>query len=120
MGSTTFEHDENTTAPAAVNLSISGGTNFAASAWLNEHYLGSSFVPRSPTNNESFPVSGDMLVNETNYVTVLQESHGTQSRLVGRDETQQFTSWKVVGNLGGEDFPDKMRKILNEGKMKLC
>ncbi|KAF5347162.1 hypothetical protein D9758_011102 [Tetrapyrgos nigripes] len=135
-----FEHGDNMTAPTAVNVSISGGAHFAASVWLNEHYLGPSFIPNSPTNNESFPVSEDMLVDGTNHVTVLQDHMGhnlageivcctpggrqrdLQSPkglqgyfLVGRDEAEQFTGWKVVGNLGGEDFPDKTRKILNEG-----
>jgi hypothetical protein len=27
----------------------------------------------------------------------------------------QFTGWKVQGNFGGEDYPDKTRKIFNEG-----
>lgn len=36
--------------------------------------------------------------------------------LVGRNESQQFTGWKVAGNFGGEDLPDKTRKILNEGE----
>jgi hypothetical protein len=35
--------------------------------------------------------------------------------LEGRSENEQFTKWVVAGNLKGEDFPDKTRKILNEG-----
>ncbi|THU87854.1 hypothetical protein K435DRAFT_803962 [Dendrothele bispora CBS 962.96] len=122
----TFEHSENTSAPTAVNVSISGGTNFAASVWLNEHYLGPSFRPRGITNNESFPVSEDMLLDGTNFVTVLQDhmghnlageivccTPGGRQRdlqqpkglqgyfLVGRDETEQFTAGKS--------------RILNEG-----
>jgi hypothetical protein len=37
--------------------------------------------------------------------------------LLGLDgaSTVDFTHWKIQGNLGGEDFPDKVRGPLNEG-----
>ena len=31
----------------------------------------------------------------------------------------QFETWKLIGNLGGEDFPDKVRGPLNEGGLWL-
>ncbi|KAJ6612233.1 glycoside hydrolase family 35 protein [Mycena sp. CBHHK59/15] len=92
------------------------------------NYLGPSYIVNSPTNNESFPVTEDMLINGINYVTVrllqdhmghnlageicdLQEPKGIQGFfLEGRDVNDQFTGWKLAGNLGGEDFPDKTRK----------
>ncbi|KAF9465368.1 glycoside hydrolase family 35 protein [Collybia nuda] len=135
----TFEHSANADAPTAVNISVSGGQFFAASAWLNEHYLGDSYTSL-PTNNESWPVTPDMLREGKNYVTVLQDhmGHNLAGQLVcctpggrqrdvqqpkgiqgyyleGRKEDEQFTKWMLAGNLGGEDFPDKTRKILNEG-----
>lgn len=27
----------------------------------------------------------------------------------------EFDTWKIAGNLGGEDGPDKVRGVLNEG-----
>ncbi|KAF5381591.1 hypothetical protein D9615_005535 [Tricholomella constricta] len=135
----TFEHDTSLPAPTAVNISVSGGIHFAASVWLNEYYLGPSDT-RLATNNESWPVSPDMLRFGENHVTVLQDHMGgnlagqivcctpggrqrdlQQPRgiqgyyLEGRPPTAQFTKWRLAGNLGGEDFPDKTRKILNEG-----
>jgi len=38
--------------------------------------------------------------------------------LLGKDSNQdvdQFSNWKIQGNFGGEDYPDKTRKIFNEG-----
>ncbi|KAG6828113.1 hypothetical protein H0H92_009165 [Tricholoma furcatifolium] len=135
----TFVNNASLPAPTAVNLSISGGQNFAASAWLNGNFLGSSDT-REPTNNETWPVTSDMLIEGVNYVIVLQDNMGgnlagqivcctpggrqrdlQQPRgiqgyyLEGRPETAQFTGWKMTGNYMGENFPDKTRKILNEG-----
>jgi hypothetical protein len=30
-------------------------------------------------------------------------------------DVPQFTGWKVQGNFGGENYPDRTRKIFNEG-----
>ncbi|KAG6916276.1 hypothetical protein DXG01_007562 [Tephrocybe rancida] len=134
-----FNHGAALTAPTAVNISVSGGLHFAASAWLNGHFLGSSDTLLA-TNNETWPVTGDMLRDGENHVVVLQDHMGgnlagqivcctpggrqrdlQQPRgiqgyyLEGRPTTAQFTKWEVAGNLGGEDVPDKSRKILNEG-----
>ncbi|KAF8175477.1 glycoside hydrolase family 35 protein [Mycena galopus ATCC 62051] len=135
----TFIHNEDDTVPTAVNISSSGGVNFAASAWLNTHYLGASDT-RSRTNNDSFPVSEDFLQLGENHVVVLQDHMGgdlsgqdvcctpggrardlQQPRglqgyyLVGRDPSAQFTGWMVAGNFMGEESPDTVRKIYNEG-----
>ncbi|KAJ6472283.1 glycoside hydrolase family 35 protein [Mycena vitilis] len=135
----TFMHHPNTTAPTAVNISSSGALNFAASVWLNTHYLGASDT-RSRTNNDSFPVLEDWLVMGENHVVVLQDHMGgdlsgqdvcctpggrardlQQPRglqgyyLVGRDTGAQFIGWTVAGNFMGEHRPDTVRKIYNEG-----
>ncbi|KAG6849248.1 hypothetical protein H0H93_010062 [Arthromyces matolae] len=135
----TFHHNSSLPAPTGVNISVSGGIHFAASAWLNDHFLGSSDTLLA-TNNESWPVTTDMLVDGENFVTVLQDHMGgnlagqivcctpggrqrdlQQPRgiqgyyLVGRPENSQFTKWELGGNYGGENFPDTTRKIYNEG-----
>ncbi|KAJ7689730.1 glycoside hydrolase family 35 protein [Mycena rosella] len=135
----TFLHDSNTTAPTAVNVSASGALNFAASVWLNTHYLGPSDT-RGRTNNNSFPVTEDLLLTGENHVVVLQDHMGgdlsgqdvcctpggrardlQQPRglqgyyLVGRDASAQFTGWTLAGNFMGERHPDTVRKIYNEG-----
>ncbi|KAG6901783.1 hypothetical protein C0995_008029 [Termitomyces sp. Mi166 len=105
----TFQHNDSLPLPTAVNISVSGGIHFAASAWLNEHFLGSSDTLLA-TNNESWPVTEDMLMDGENHVTVLQEGI-----ISWADPRMHFIKWKLAGNYGGEDFPDKTRKILNEG-----
>ncbi|KAG5721683.1 putative beta-galactosidase A [Termitomyces sp. T112] len=135
----TFQQNDSFPVPTAINISVSGGIHFAASAWLNEHFLGSSDTLLA-TNNESWPVTRDMLVDGENRITILQDHMGgnlagqlvcctpggrqrdlQQPRglqgyyLVGRPDDAQFTKWELAGNYGGEDFPDKTRKILNEG-----
>ncbi|KAF7307336.1 Beta-galactosidase [Mycena indigotica] len=134
----TFNHNSTLAVPTAVNISSSGGINYAASVWLNTHYLGAADVRATRTNNNSFPVTPDMLRDGENNVVVLHDNMGgdlsgmivcctpggrardlQQPRgiqgyyLVGRDE--QFTGWKVAGNFMGEDAPDMARKIFNEG-----
>ncbi|KAH7092839.1 glycoside hydrolase family 35 protein [Auriculariales sp. MPI-PUGE-AT-0066] len=134
-----FENGVDIPAPTAVNLSVSGGKHFAYSAWLNDVYLGASDTTIM-TNNDSFTIPNGALRQGTNYVTVLQDHMGHNLAgmvvcctpggrqydiqlprgiqgyyLVGRDDDHQFTGWKVAGNLGGKDFPDTARKILNEG-----
>ncbi|KAJ7479689.1 glycoside hydrolase family 35 protein [Mycena latifolia] len=135
----TFLHDSNTDAPTAINISSSGALNYAASVWLNTHYLGASDT-RARTNNDSFPVTEDLLLTGENHVVVLldhmggdlsgqdvcctpggrardlQQPRGLQGYyLVGRDATEQFTGWTLAGNFMGEHHPDTVRKIYNEG-----
>ncbi|KAG6855827.1 hypothetical protein H0H87_010440 [Tephrocybe sp. NHM501043] len=172
----TFQNDASLPAPTAVNISVSGGIHFAASVWLNEHFLGTSDT-RLATNNETWPVTQDMLRDGENHVVVLQEyvsfppsphnygiltfvaiwveillaklcaalraagrgissspgvsrcvplkepvggiaaaDRGLQGYyLEGRPAAAQFTKWELAGNFGGEEVPDKTRKILNEG-----
>ncbi|KAJ6610612.1 glycoside hydrolase family 35 protein [Mycena sp. CBHHK59/15] len=135
----TFMHNASTPEPTAVNISSSGGVNFAASVWLNQHYLGASDT-RLRTNNDSFAVTASMLQQGENHVVVLQDHMGgdlsgqdvcctpggrardlQQPRglqgyyLVGRDTSTQFTGWTVAGNYMGEHHPDTVRKIYNEG-----
>lgn len=54
------------------------------------------------------------------YITALQDIKLTRFQtprgirgyqLIGGD----FDHWKIQGNLGGEDYPDKVRGPLNEG-----
>ncbi|KAF9076535.1 glycoside hydrolase family 35 protein [Rhodocollybia butyracea] len=135
----TFVHNSSTTTPTAINISSSGAVNFAASVWLNTNYLGASDT-RSRTNNDSFVISDDLLVTGENTVVVLQDHMGgdlsgqdvcctpggrardlQQPRglqgyyLVGRDASSQFTGWTLAGNFMGENNPDTVRKIYNEG-----
>ena len=65
-------HNSSTPAPTAINISSSGAVNYAASVWLNTNYLGASDT-RARTNNNTFPVSDESLIDGENTVVVLQE-----------------------------------------------
>ncbi|KAE9408700.1 glycoside hydrolase family 35 protein [Gymnopus androsaceus JB14] len=71
----TFMHNSSTTAPTAINISSSGAVNYAASVWLNTNYLGASDT-RARTNNNTFPVSDESLIDGENTVVVLQDHMG--------------------------------------------
>ncbi|THU84979.1 glycoside hydrolase family 35 protein [Dendrothele bispora CBS 962.96] len=123
----------------SVNLSINGGEAFAASVWLNDAFLGTSFGNSS--NNENileetddkftFP-DGALIPNGDNVITIVQVFIDN----MGLNETQStpdtsksprgvrgfmldsgnFTEWKVQGKVGGyTNFPDKVRGVMNEG-----
>ncbi|KAL8286237.1 hypothetical protein RQP46_004725 [Phenoliferia psychrophenolica] len=119
--------------PTAVNLSLSGGEAFAGSAWLNGHFLGTSFGNSTnnlnivSSTNQTFEFPADSLVSGTNVVTVVIDNMGQDEgnnepkhprgiqgySLVGGGD---FKSWKVQGKIGGNsDFPDKTRSVTNEG-----
>ncbi|MBW0474912.1 hypothetical protein O181_014627 [Austropuccinia psidii MF-1] len=126
----------------SINLTIAGGESFAASAWLNDVFLGSVPSERSksqpkPTSVEKifyFP-SGSLIQCGTNVITVVQDSMGMDLTEDGFADTikhprgilgyklevpkSQGSSeplmWKVQGHLGGFYWlPDPVRGIYNE------
>ncbi|KAI6139306.1 glycoside hydrolase family 35 protein [Pisolithus tinctorius] len=121
----------------SVNLSINGGEAFAASVWVNDVFLKTSYG--NSTNNKDvveetdevfyFP-PGSLKYGEDNVITVVQDNMGLDEN--GEDHVDDeksprgirgfmlnagnFSEWKVQGKLGGyTDFPDKVRGVLNEG-----
>ncbi|TFK72820.1 glycoside hydrolase family 35 protein [Pluteus cervinus] len=121
----------------SVNLSINGGEAFAASVWLNDVFLGTSFG--NSTNNRNileetddqfaFP-TGALRVGHDNIITVVQDNMGlnetegddTNSSKGPRGvrgfklDTGSFGDWKVQGKVGGyTGYLDKTRGIFNEG-----
>ncbi|KAL1744295.1 glycoside hydrolase superfamily [Schizophyllum fasciatum] len=116
---------------AAVNLSISGGFNFAAAGWLNDVYLGATEGNGTvATTNVSWTFPEGSLREGDNVITVVCCTPGGRQRDIqsprgiegyyllgdnGNHNVDQFSHWKVQGNFGGEDYPDKTRRIFNEG-----
>lgn len=121
----------------SVNLSINGGEAFAASVWVNDVFLKTSYG--NSTNNKNvvaetdevfyFP-PGSLKYGEDNVITVVQDNMGLDEN--GEDHVDDeksprgirgfmlnagnFNEWKVQGKLGGyTNFPDKVRGVLNEG-----
>ncbi|GJJ09054.1 hypothetical protein Clacol_003276 [Clathrus columnatus] len=116
----------------SVNLSIAGGTAFAASVWINDVFIkstpGDNSTPSSTDEVFEFP-SGSVKVGKDNVITVVQDNTGLdESGSTTNDpksprgiqgfqlDVGNITTWKVQGKLGGyTNYPDKTRGIFNEG-----
>ncbi|KAF7977182.1 hypothetical protein HWV62_4417, partial [Athelia sp. TMB] len=130
-------HFNATGAEKTLNLSINGGEAFAASVWVNDVFLNTSYG--NSTNNANtieetddifhFP-AGSLIAGKDNVITILQDNMGLNETL-GPDpdasksprgvrgfklDTGNFSEWKVQGKLGGYlNYPDKVRGVMNEG-----
>ncbi|KAI0350174.1 hypothetical protein OH77DRAFT_1593752 [Trametes cingulata] len=122
-------HFNATGTETGANLTINGGTAFAASVWLNDVLLNtvSDFSATGETNAFfAFPSSA-LRPGQDNVLTVLQDHMGNDEgqnqksdrgirgfALVGG--VGNFSTWRVQGKLGGYTaYPDKVRGVLNEG-----
>ncbi|KAJ4473144.1 glycoside hydrolase family 35 protein [Lentinula aciculospora] len=129
-------HFNATGSEKSVNLSINGGAAFAASVWLNDKFLNTTFG--NSTNNanvieetdEKFDLpTNALLVGQDNVITIVQDNMGINEAKPVNDDaksprgirgfqlnTGNFTEWKVQGKVGGyANYPDKVRGVLNEG-----
>lgn len=110
-----------------IELQTQGGEAFGASAWLNSTFIG-SWAGNSVDENYDSTFTLPNLVAGNSYVfTVLIDSTGLDENYnVGGDAQKNprgildytFASditWKITGNLGGEDYADRVRGPLNEG-----
>lgn len=115
-------------------LSVSGGNAFSHSVWLNSTYLGSWIgSPAESIHNQTFTFTST-LEPSCNYVmTVLIDHMGlTQNTYIGVEgvkeprgildysvlgHAQSEITWKMTGNVGGEDYLDLSRGPRNEGAM---
>lgn len=111
-----------------------GGTAYASSVWLNDRYVG-SFKGDANTDNTNSTYTLPNLTAEKQYVlTIVVDQMGFNENFnPGDDEMKvprgifdysisapdgtetNVTSWKITGNLGGEEYADKFRGPLNEG-----
>ncbi|KAF8625954.1 hypothetical protein AX17_006679 [Amanita inopinata Kibby_2008] len=129
-------HFKATGAEKSVNLSINGGEAFAASVWLNDVFLDTTFG--NSTNNRNIIYETDTKFNfprgalkpgQDNVITIVQDHMGIDESDDGpvsiksprgirgfQLNTGSFTKWKVQGKIGGyKGYPDKVRGVLNEG-----
>lgn len=114
-------------------INITGGYGFAHSVWLNSTLLGSwvgsgSNQYYAQTFNFSTPLrSGSPYVITTLIDHTGQDEEGPGTDAVKfprgildyalRGRNQADVTWKITGNFGGEDYPDKTRGPRNEGAM---
>jgi beta-galactosidase len=108
-----------------------GGTAFGSSVWINETYVGSwagTSVSSSYNATYTLPI---LKSGESYVITVVVDNMGLdEDWVVGSDEMKDprgildyelsgqsasAVTWKLTGNLGGEDYQDKVRGPLNEG-----
>ncbi|KAJ7196639.1 glycoside hydrolase family 35 protein [Mycena pura] len=119
-----------------VQLSIQGGFSFGYSAFINGHFLGSgqgSSIDQSGVDllSPTFTFTQAQLVDGDNVLTVVHDSTGLNEDYNINDEHKMprgirgykllsadgndFTEWRLAGNIGGENAPDFVRGPYNEG-----
>ncbi|GKZ39815.1 hypothetical protein AbraIFM66950_001273 [Aspergillus brasiliensis] len=112
-------------------LNVQGGDAFGFSAWVGDQYLGSytgAYNVATKAQNYTLPA---LLPGKEYVFTVLQDHMGNEQNghvygdnskrprgildyTVGGRNASEIT-WKLTGNLGGEDYHDRIRGPLNEG-----
>ncbi|KAG9019237.1 hypothetical protein FRB90_004799, partial [Tulasnella sp. 427] len=127
-----------------VTLTINGGQGFAASIYINDIFIRTTYGNSSSNRNivtettEWYPFPNGALIEGENVVTVVQMDMIHRKDNMGLDETWnrwdtdgsrsprgirgyelrngQFLYWKVQGKLGGyRSYPDRKRGVFNEG-----
>jgi hypothetical protein len=123
-----------------IHLNVSGGPAFAFSAWVNQTFIG-SWPGTKDAAIANMTLNMPMLHSGEQYVlTVLSDHMGqygnwfagynemkTPRGIIGYNfpghtpshlnssRLDDGITWKITGNLGGEDYQDKSRGPLNEG-----
>ncbi|UJO16167.1 Beta-galactosidase A [Fulvia fulva] len=119
---------------SSLYLSITGGLSFGHSVWLGGTHLGSwagNSTARSYNQTLSLPEDLDLEAGEEYVITVVIDHMGMETNWTpGYDmaktprgimnyslssHEQSDITWKLTGNLGGEQYQDKTRGPLNEG-----
>lgn len=110
-----------------IELRTQGGEAFGASAWLNSTFIGSWAGNSVDESYDSIFTLPDLVAGNSYVFTVLVDNVGLDENYnVGGDAQKNprgildytFASditWKITGNLGGEDYADRVRGPLNEG-----
>jgi len=116
---------------SSLYLFTQGGSAFGASAWLNSTFLGSWLGYDAAMNGNNTFTLPNLIPGSSYIITVLMDNQGLDEdwtvgtdgnknprgilnyRLSGRP--QSSITWKLTGNLGGEDYKDRTRGPLNEG-----
>ncbi|KAL2869525.1 glycoside hydrolase family 35 protein [Aspergillus lucknowensis] len=112
-------------------IQTQGGTAYGSSVWLNQTFIG-SWVGSALSASQSSTFNLPSLEPGASYVlTIIVDSMGLDQEWRGpprqlqnprgildynlSGHAQDDISWKVTGNLGGEDYVDLARGPLNEG-----
>ncbi|KAL4888053.1 putative beta-galactosidase E [Aspergillus ambiguus] len=114
-------------------LNTSGGVGFGYSVWLNKTFLGSWTGSGSDmTYAHNVSINQELVRDEAYVFTVLIDHMGQDEEAPGTDAIKfprgimdyalsshaaTDVSWRMTGNLGGEQYRDLTRGPLNEGAM---
>lgn len=110
-----------------------GGTAYGASVFLDDGFLGSTLGNKSAASANATFALPQLDAGGTHTFTILIDHMGVDEEwtvgsntmraprgilnydLAGRDQSD--ITWKLTGNLGGEDYIDHVRGPLNEGAL---
>ncbi|KAI4947681.1 hypothetical protein J4E91_006503 [Alternaria rosae] len=113
------------------NLTTQGGSAFGSSAWIGDQFLGSWRGYDAALNGSATFTMPNLTKGKKYTITVVVDNQGLDEnwtigtetmknprgildyKLSGHDASD--ISWKLTGNLGGEDYRDISRGPLNEG-----
>lgn len=108
-----------------------GGSAFGSSIWIGDKFLGSWRGYDAATNGNSTVTLPNLTAGKEYTITIAIDNQGLdQTWTIGTEtgknprgvldyklagHSQSDVSWKLTGNLGGEDYVDISRGPLNEG-----
>jgi hypothetical protein len=122
-------------AESSLNLTTSGGNAFSQSVWLGSTYLASWLGdPSVAAHNQNFELPQKLEAGMSYVITVVIDHMGlSENTYIGADGAKEprgilnyalsghtdksDITWKVTGNLGGEQYVDKTRGPRNEGAL---
>ncbi|KAG6830620.1 hypothetical protein H0H92_015712 [Tricholoma furcatifolium] len=125
-------HFNATGSETAFNVHVQGGSAFGYSAWLDSTFLGSWEGDALHSDyNSTFNLPA-LKQGSAHVLTILQDHMGLEEDWSGASDdfktprgvlgysfsgaqVPTVSVWKVTGNLGGEDYTDRVRGPLNEG-----
>ena len=113
------------------SLETQGGSAFGASIWLNSAFIGSwPGIDKDANYNSTFTLPNFKAGQKCVFIVLIDDMGNNEDFTVGTDDAKQprgilaynldghvqsDISWKLTGNLGGEDYRDNVRGPLNEG-----
>lgn len=112
---------------STITLSTQGGEAYGVSVWLNGTFLGSWAGDADAENYNQTLTLPALTAGQSYVITILLDNMGLdENGTVGSDDAKNprgildYTfatdiTWKITGNLGGEDYQDRVRGPLNEG-----
>ncbi len=124
-------HFKSTGGEKTFSLETQGGSAFGSSVWIDDTFLGSWHGYDAAVNGNNTFTLTNLKSGSEHVITVVVDQQGMdENYAVGQNAMKSprgiihyhlsghkasDVSWKVTGNLGGEDYEDKVRGPLNEG-----